>query len=367
MKAYLSPEKAQETMPRKRKTLPKDFKSLLESAPVDELIAVFDRCELDARDDSNRTALGFAQAPDGLIRWLVEQGLDVDSRNAYGETALASRAVVWRTPASQIPLFLSLGADIEARSDSGVTPLQLAVSRLADYAAGLLIQHDAATSGAGWNPTTMLEGALRGVQNASITQAAAMANLMVEQGAEATDSMRSSITEIGERFERYRSGFAPERIEATEAALNELYRKFEVASAPRRMCHDGATPIVMPVGAWNVQHAALWAMLVPGKGPAPTQQGEVIRIAGKVSDEMLRNGGGNWDSQFCALVDAAAEHMRSGNSLPEAASAELDAVLTGVRRGLGSESSLRTFTRLSVEWVALNPTPIPLGDVDYGR
>jgi hypothetical protein len=46
---------------------------------------------------------------------------------------------------------------------------------------------------------------------------------------------------------------------------------------------------------WKKEHNRLWAELVPKGGQAETLQGELIRIAGKLSDQAYRNGNGNWD------------------------------------------------------------------------
>lgn len=355
-------------MARKRKTLPKDFESMLETAALNELIAVFDRCELDARGSYNKqTALGFAQIPDDLARWLVDQGLDPDTPDSNGRTPLASRAVAWLVPARQIPLFLELGADIEAQSKYGETPLQLAVKNWGDFAARTLIEHGAVTSGDGWNPTTMLDGMLSRTENNRLEQAVELSTLLFEHGAELTQPMRQSVERIGEHFEEYRSVFAADQLEAADTAITALYRMFDIAPVLPRIFHDGTSPITLPEGTWGAQHSALWDSLVPGNGPAPTQQGEVIRITGKISDEMFRNGGANWDEQHRALVDAAVLIMKSGTSLPESSLDEFSAAVADVRPGRGSERALQTLTRLSVEWVGLNPTPVPLEDVDYTR
>ena len=48
---------------------------------------------------------------------------------------------------------------------------------------------------------------------------------------------------------------------------------------------------------WKKEHTRLWAELVPGSGEADTLQGELIRIAGKLTDQAFRNGNGNWDEE----------------------------------------------------------------------
>ena len=65
---------------KKRVTLPKDFNELLTNGNIDQLKAVYDKCELTAHDGrySLSTALHMGGVPDELVIWLVEQGLDID-------------------------------------------------------------------------------------------------------------------------------------------------------------------------------------------------------------------------------------------------------------------------------------------------
>ena len=85
-------------------------------------------------------------------------------------------------------------------------------------------------------------------------------------------------------------------IEAEDcAALDELYKLFGVPPVPQRTMHDGITQISVKGKRWQEQYDELWNMLVPGNGKAKTIQGEMIRIAGKVTHEILDNGGISWD------------------------------------------------------------------------
>lgn len=45
---------------------------------------------------------------------------------------------------------------------------------------------------------------------------------------------------------------------------------------------------------WWKEHDRLWDSLVPRQGQALTVQGELIRCAGKLTDEAYRNGNINW-------------------------------------------------------------------------
>ncbi|OFN08161.1 hypothetical protein [Corynebacterium sp. HMSC074C11] len=66
-------------MPRKRKKLVEDFEELLEAGDMDALKAVYDTCALDAVFGYNKdTALALRDTPSELMRWLIDQGLDIN-------------------------------------------------------------------------------------------------------------------------------------------------------------------------------------------------------------------------------------------------------------------------------------------------
>lgn len=60
---------------------------------------------------------------------------------------------------------------------------------------------------------------------------------------------------------------------------------------------------------WKKEHERLWAALVPNEGQADTLQGELIRIAGKLTDEAYRNGNINWDSDCERMWRFVAKHL----------------------------------------------------------
>src|SRR3954470_15427701 len=51
---------------------------------------------------------------------------------------------------------------------------------------------------------------------------------------------------------------------------------------------------------WKREQERLWDALVPPTGHATTLQGELIRLAGKLTDEAYRNGNENWDDSYGA-------------------------------------------------------------------
>lgn len=353
-------------MARRRTTLPKDFADLLRSSSLDELVAVFDRCAIDATGGYTKsTALGFVDCPDGLVRWLVEQGADVDAVDTYGATPLWTRAA--RGRAEQIPLLLSLGADRDHTTRGGLTPLHAAAENQRDATVEALLRAGADVHATTDRGDTPLKRGLASTTNASIAAMADVARLLLEAGSEVDDSMRALVVRIGERFEFHRAGFNADLLAETDAGLRELYRLFGAEPAPERVVHDGVAPIQVPVGTWKAQHSALWELLVPSKGAAQTAQGETIRITGRVHDEVFRNGGANWDRDFRRMLDVLVELCGSGVPLGAQHLDELRALTHQFERGSAPDEVLDRLDELAVVWVAQNPTPIPRPAVPYKR
>jgi hypothetical protein len=176
--------------------------------------------------------------------------------------------------------------------------------------------------------------------------------------------MREFVRRIGETFEFHRAGFNPDLLEATSAGLDRLYALFDVPPVPWRVLHDGHAPIVAKSARWEDQHQELWALLVPSSGPASTVQGEVIRIAGRIADELDRNGGANWDADYRKMARAFLAQVGSGEPLPDAERDRAARLVAGATKLEGVGAGL---CELAVHWVRLNPTPTALTPPDYGR
>jgi hypothetical protein len=345
-----------------RKTLPKDFESLLERGTIDELKAVFDVCEIDARGGySKQTALAFDKCPDELARWLVAQGADLSATDTWGNTPLHHRA---RSRRSSIDVLLELGAEVNRASSSIGTPLHAAADSHNATNARLLLQHGARANERNKEQLTPLEVALRGCGNIDIENMVSLAKVLLEAGAEKTPKMNGFVQEIGKRFEFHRSGFDPNSLEAVSNALDELYDIFEVQPVPRRQVHDGNLPVAVKAKTWQAQHEELWNLLVPSQGPAATVQGEVIRISGRIADELDRNGGANWDADYKSMGDAFLEHVQSGKPLSPPDLAAATAVVAAVKRENGDTARM---AELAVKWVMQNPDPVKLNPPLYRR
>ncbi|MCD9032168.1 ankyrin repeat domain-containing protein [Luteimonas sp. Y-2-2-4F] len=350
---------------RKRTALPKDFGQTLERASLDELVAVFDACDLEARGGyARQTALGFYNCPDALVRWLVAQGADLEARDGHGRTALHHRSASWM---GGVELLLDLGAGIEARDAQGQTPLHAAARSHKPDAVRALVARGADVHAENVQGQTPLRLALVTAQNSDIAQTAAIAEVLLAAGAAKTDAMRGDAERIGHTFEFGRAAFNPEYLDEADAGLAALYRLFGATPAAPRRLHDGVSPIRVPAGDWPAQHQALWELLVPPSGPAATAQGEAIRISGRLWREISGNGGANWDADFEAMLAALPKHLGAGTPLPPAELSEADALANAMRAGTGDDEELARLAELAVRWVAANPDPIPLAEPAYRR
>ena len=353
-------------MARKRKTLPKNFEEMLETASLDELKAVFDKCLIDARGGyGKQTALGFLDCPDELVTWLVGQGLDVDAGDNYNRSPFWERAYMGRT--AQIPLLLELGADIEKPDLYGATPLHAAAGNQRPASTRMLLEHGADLGALNDEEMTPLEWGLLRTGNNDIADMAETAAVLIEAGAVVTDNAQELVRRIGEQFEFHRDHYNPEYLDEVDAGLAHLYELFGVQPVAARQMHDGTSPIEMPVGDWSDQHDALWELLVPSMGAAATLQGEVIRVTGRIAFEIHENGGANWDRHFKAMLKELPVYLQQGTPLPEAELAELAALTGEIASGDADDDELRRLMELAVRWVAANREPIQLDEVPYDR
>src|SRR5262245_18368537 len=346
----------------KKKQLPKDFEALLVNSSLEELKILFDTYDINARGGVfKETALAFHQCPDELARWLVAQGADLGAGDRYGDTPLHSRARHWK---GRIEVLLELGADVNHGENNRGTPLHAAAGSCNAGTARLLLQHGARVDALNRDGQTPLAYALQRCSNAAIEGMATLAEILLAAGARQTPDMPGLIARIGTDFEFHRSGFNPETVEATSAALDKLYVLFGAPPIPRRQMHDGESPIVARRGRWEDQYQELWELLIPSSGAAATVQGEVVRIAGRICDELERNGGINWDLAYRKMADAFLVHVASGVSLGEPLLTETRDLVAQLKRKQGDP---RRLIELAVTWVAQNPTPMQLSPPDYDR
>ena len=348
-------------MAKKKKILPANFYELLEAKDLDALKAVFNECELNAYDrySFKKPALSFYDIPLELMDWLIAQGADVNVKDEYDRTPLHYHAQV--NDIERVTLLLEKGADIESKAAYDETPLfgagyhpevtALLIAKGADVKAKNDMKH------------TPMEAMLYSVQSIDIPKAAKTAELYLKAGVKPTKFAKEQVTRIGEEFEFHREGFNPEYLEETDIALQELYKLFDVPPVPRRIQHDGKSAIILAGDTWEERYEQAWALLVPGSGSATTIQGEVVRIAGRVNDELLRNAMGNWDKEYRKMLTAMSGYLQQGNPLSESELAEVADIQKHILEDDGTGT--QRLCELATAWVVQNPEPIALGKVNY--
>ena len=348
-------------MAKKKKTLPANFYELIEAKDLDVLKAVFNECELNAyeRRSFNKPALSFYDVPLELMDWLIAQGADINVKDEYDRTPLHYHAQV--NDIERVALLLEKGADIEAIAQYDETPLHAAGYH--PEVTALLIAKGANVKAKDDMKHNPMEAMLYSVQSIDISKAAKTAELYLKAGLKPTKFAKEQITRIGEDFEFHRNNFNPEYLEETDAGLQQLYKLFGVPPVPRRIQHDGKSPIVLTGNIWEARYEQAWALLVPSSGSAITVQGEVVRIAGRVNDELLRNAMSNWNKEYRKMLTAISGYLQQGNALSESELAEVADIQKHILEDDGTGT--QRLCELATAWVIQNPQPIALGKVNY--
>ncbi len=350
-------------MAKLRKTLPKDFDEIVGRGDVEEIKAALKKCEPNACRNNyyKESALMNPNLPEDVIRWLVtEYGADINYANLYGRTALSEAAM---SKPENIRLLVSLGAEVNFQKDTSPTALIYAAMyyRIESVKELLRLGADVHMTG-GYSHYNALEEALSRCQNANLPQMAEIASILIDAGIEITDGMKEQVRKIGENFEFYRDSFDPDYLPVCDAGLMQLYRIFDVPPVQPKVKYDGSVPISVNGRTWTQQYNELWNQLVPGSGKAKFVQGEAIRIIGRLSHEILDNGGCNWDEDFRAMRDGLADILSGGRSAEE-----------GIVQAVGKispdtgEDTFSLIAKAVVEWILQNTDPVELGEVSYRR
>ena len=347
----------------KRKTLPKDFPEILERGDAEEIKAVFERCDINAYDSSSsgQTALMQPELTPELIRWLVEQGAEINRPASYGRTALHFHA--YFAP-EHVPLLIELGAKVdfcEGKFDE--TPLHYCAggARAAGVAELLKAGADPEIC-CGWSHDNALINLLKRCRNIDIPAVVETAALLLGHGMQITEEMRKEVTRIGTEFEFHRRNFNPDYLEEYDAALQQLYRQFDTEPVPQRKMHDGKSPIRAEGETWQAQYQSLWDQLVPGQGAAETLQGEAIRVIGRLANEVLDNGACNWDADFRKMANDFAAYLAEGTPADDETRQRAKHISPET-----DEQEFAFLTAKTVQWVAANPTPLPCPKPNYRR
>ena len=192
--------------------------------------------------------------------------------------------------------------------------------------------------------------------------------MLLDAGAKKTPAMKENVENIGKDFEFHREGINPDYLEAADKGLAKLYGLFDVKPVAKRISHDGVSPIFVKEGTWEEQYEELWSFLIPSSGAAKTVQGEVIRIPGRVRDELDRNGGANWDRDYRKMLQALPQYLSLGNPLSDQELAETKELIAQVHgKDFDDEPRLDRLCQLAIAWIEQNPEPLSLEVPNYKR
>ncbi|OFK32602.1 ankyrin repeat domain-containing protein [Corynebacterium sp. HMSC064E08] len=338
-------------MPRKRKKLVEDFEELLEAGDMDALKAVYDTCALDAVFGySKDTALALRGTPPELMRWLIDQGIDVNTENRFSKTALAEHAN--RGDVDRMTVLLECGADIEAGK---YPPLFMAAKSHQPKAIALLLEngadlHSECRLGHG---RTAFKEAIATADTDAVRRVLESIDVLLDAGSVIDDEVREEFTKFGRRYNR----MSDKAREVYQPAMDRLYERIGADRPEVITPHDGHSDIIVSADkSTNGQFKYLWNYLVPGGGAAATVQGEVIRIVGRLGYEALEMGYVNWDEDFVQMTDFWLETVGAAEE-----------AMTVVKQRKAGEADIDALTEAAVAWVADHPQPITLGEVPYRR
>lgn len=355
-------------MATKRKTLPKEIDELLKVGDLEELKKRFAQCEPNALHINKFGSNIFSRTPmpREFAVWAKEQGADINFADHYGKTPIFYHASSW---CGDVQLLIDLGAEVNVAS-GGVTPLHYAAMYGRPKAVKALLDSGADVEA---RPKDVLGRRQSPLEMTLIQNRVPFSTLMevctllLDHGAKITNECRNAVDDIGKNFERVKGGIqnADFLKEQTES-LQKLYMTFGVTPAEAISVHDGVSPIVISEVGFVKQYNKLWEYLVPPRGKAKTAQGEAMRIVGKVSYEILDNGGMNWDGDFRKMLRVLPEYFQLGNPLSEEDIAEVERLTHILRDGRGIDEPTK-LCAYAVAWVLKNPEVIAPLPANYVR
>ncbi|PPF44413.1 hypothetical protein C5B85_09670 [Pseudoclavibacter sp. AY1F1] len=351
-------------MPKKRITLPKDFRRGETFAPA-ELEEIFAKVETTAlgRDFNKESALMSDRLDAVGIRWLLERGADGNATDRFGNTALTHHSK-WEAKLDLVAILLEHGADPNISGHS--SPLASAAEYMNVDGMRLLLEAGAdPLLNFGRHGGNALDRAMTRMKHYQAPQALEVARILVDRGVTVSGDTPKYLRQTMSQLQ----GFIAKGngSEANLATLMELFELLGVEpTVPPRVLEPGE-PITVTTEGWKAQYSELWKMLVPGGGAAESVQGEVVRIAGRVGNEILGNGGGNWDKDFDKMLQAYRAHVRTGAPLEDTELASVDKAAARLAGGAFDEPAIDTLTELAVTWVLRNPDRVELPKPTYRR
>ncbi|MEG0367556.1 MAG: ankyrin repeat domain-containing protein, partial [Coprobacillus sp.] len=318
---------------KRRKTLPKELEQLIKDNNIEEIKKIYKKCQENAYDTfTQNNILSYRGLTDEMIHWFVEQGCDINYVGRWEKTPLHYQASYYE---NHVQLYIDLGADITALDYMEETPLHYAAEAKSFENVKALVEAGADIHAVDkLNHVTPLGAMLQRSSVIDLPRIYDIVLYLLDKGDCITDEMRKFVTRIGKDYEFHKSNMKMDTQEM-EKYLHKFYQLFDVAPVESRKVHDGVSPIIPTSQRWQDIHAELWDLLVPSQGHASTVQGEVIRINGKVSHEILGNGACNWDKDYKQMLKALLIYLSEGTPLEDNLMEEVKQLIQVILKGDG--------------------------------
>lgn len=353
-------------MKKKKAELPGDFYKIMERGDFEEIKAVFQDQEMVKGLIEDGVSPFFYYSPcSEVYKWFVEQGFDIHLKDSYEGLPVHYHARAYKNNMEGI-LLAGGDADIEEKR-RGYTPLLLAVDVPNPNSLRVLLRHGADIDVKTGFPVEMgaLELVFKRWKHQYAVQAVECMELLINAGITVEDWMREEVIDLCKDYERCKDNIYTDDLQPYEEAMTRMCQLFDV-ERPTLRIHDGKSLITVTSTDFRDQHEELWNMLVPAVGKCKTVQGEVIRICGRINDEIFNNGGGNWDREYQKMLNALKRYYAMGKIPDEEEHREALALIKSIGRDSDGADVIR-LCEINVHWVLANPEPIMLGDVDYRR
>ena len=298
------------------------------------------------------------------IQFLIDNGLNPNSDCGFGYPAISHQA----SNKEAVNCLLKNGADINyVAVQHRECALGRACSTLNVEAVNNLLEANASIDvTADLDKKILIDATLAHCDNVFIPKAVEICEMLLKAGAKTSDKTKKYVSEIGKRYEFLKSSISPELVDVLSKSLLKLYEIFDVAPVAPRVMSNITEEITVKSDRWQEQYEELRQKLVPGRGKAETIQGEMIRIVGKVTYEILDNGGINWDEDYSKMVHSLIGYMKSDDKTDPGFVAETCNLVGDISSNSGKEELYR-LTELVVKWVISNPKLEKLGAVEYSR
>lgn len=350
------------------KRLPNEINDFLKAGNITESKRLFSQCEPNAVTYTGSNIFSLSPMPREFAVWAKEQGADINFIDYCGRPPIFH---VIRLD-GDVSLLIELGANIGAVGKDGCTPLHVAAAYGRKKSVRMLlkagVEIDAQTKDyGGFGCFTPLEKVLY-TPSLSCTKKYETCTYLLEHGAKITDRSRQFVSAFSESFHRHISGKkASKSLQNQAAALEKLCTLFDAQMLQGSSFHDGVSPIILTtVGGFKNNFDELWDFLVPPSGRAQTAQGEVIRIAGRIESELMRNGGANWDEDYRKMLDTFGKYLQIGNPL-EDADENIEKMIDTLKDGDVDDRMILRLQYCAKSWVEENPEIMPVLEADYTR